>query len=276
MARELGGGRLAQVIAALAIALSPLPLFQGTEFQYTTFDYLWWVLTAYFVTHLLKTSNPRWWMAIGAAMGLGLPTKYAIVFFIAGILGGAWFGGGMALAILIFLPNLVWQVRHGFVSLHFLQAHTHPRCRRGAREWISARSVPGLRESVCCAVVDCRFAVLFARLALSSAGVDVPDPPGAFSGREGPRLLPGSGLSYAHRHGRNRRWALESVFFIAIAASGIFCCALILPLASGGRFKDFALQYNGDLREEIGRRGYSRLNAPAAAEQRRCVGPKLR
>src|SRR5579872_6401180 len=44
MARELGGGRLAQVTAALAIALSPLPLFEGTEFQYTTFDYLWWVL----------------------------------------------------------------------------------------------------------------------------------------------------------------------------------------------------------------------------------------
>jgi hypothetical protein len=205
MARELSGGRLAQVVAALAIALSPLPLFQGTEFQYTTFDYLWWVLTAYFVTHLLKTSNPRWWLVIGAAMGLGLPTKYAIVFFIAGILGGAWFWGGMALAILIFLPNLVWQVRRGFVSLHFLQAHTHPRCRRGAREWISARSVPGLRESVCCAVVDCRLAVLFARPALSSASADVPDPPGALSGREGTRLLPCRGLSYADRHGCGRR-----------------------------------------------------------------------
>jgi hypothetical protein len=46
MARELGGGRRAQVTAALAIALSPLPLFEGTEFQYTTFDYLWWVLIA--------------------------------------------------------------------------------------------------------------------------------------------------------------------------------------------------------------------------------------
>src|SRR6266516_2598725 len=34
MARELGGGRLAQVAAALAVALSPLPLFEGTEFQY--------------------------------------------------------------------------------------------------------------------------------------------------------------------------------------------------------------------------------------------------
>src|ERR1700741_777189 len=54
MARELGGGRLAQVAAALAAALAPLALFEGTEFQYTTFDYLWWVLIAYFVIRLLK------------------------------------------------------------------------------------------------------------------------------------------------------------------------------------------------------------------------------
>src|ERR1017187_1233097 len=133
MARELGGGRLSQVAAALAVALSPLPLFEGTEFQYTTFDYLWWVLIAYFVIRLLKTENPRWWLAIGATMGLGFLTKYAIAFFVAGILGGVlltrarrflgspWFWGGMALALAIFLPNLVWQARHGFISLHFLQ-----------------------------------------------------------------------------------------------------------------------------------------------------------
>ena len=48
MARELGGGRLAQVSAAAAIALSPLPLFEGTEFQYSTFDYLWWVADCLF------------------------------------------------------------------------------------------------------------------------------------------------------------------------------------------------------------------------------------
>src|SRR5271167_305523 len=72
MARELGGGRLAQVAAAISVALSPLPLFEGTEFQYSTFDYLWWVLIAYFVIRLLKTENPRWWLAIGAAAGVGL------------------------------------------------------------------------------------------------------------------------------------------------------------------------------------------------------------
>src|SRR5437879_4329025 len=83
MARELGGGRLAQVTAGLAVATSALPVFEGTEFQYSTFDYLWWALIAYFVICLLKTEDPRWWIAIGAAIGVGLQTKYTICFFIA-------------------------------------------------------------------------------------------------------------------------------------------------------------------------------------------------
>src|SRR5579863_8986070 len=138
MTRELGGGRLAQVTATLASALSPLALFEGTEFQYTTFDYLWWTLIAYFVIRLLKTENPRWWIAIGATIGMGFLTKYTMGFYLAGIFGGVlltrarrylaspWFWGGMALGFVICLPNLVWQVRHGFISLHFLQ-HIHNR-----------------------------------------------------------------------------------------------------------------------------------------------------
>src|SRR3984957_13094213 len=144
MARELGGGRLAQVAAAAAIALSPLPLFEGTEFQYSSFDYLWWVLIAYFVIRLLRTENPRWWLAIGVFVGLGLMTKYSILFFIAGIVSGmllssarryfasGWFWGGVAIALLIFAPNFIWQVRHGFISLHFLQ-HIHARDVRQGR-----------------------------------------------------------------------------------------------------------------------------------------------
>ena len=117
---------------------SPLPLFKGTEFQYTTFDFLWWVLIAYFTVRLLKSDDPRWCLAIGAAIGLGLLTKYAIAFYIAGILAGLvftparryfvsrWFWAGVALALLIFLPNLVWLLRHDFISYHFLQ-HIHAR-----------------------------------------------------------------------------------------------------------------------------------------------------
>src|ERR1700676_3727530 len=88
MARELDGGRLAQVTAALAIALSPLPMFEGTEFQYSTFDYLWWVLIAYFVIRLLKTENPGGGRGIGAVTGFGLMTKYTICFFMSGVIGG--------------------------------------------------------------------------------------------------------------------------------------------------------------------------------------------
>jgi len=138
MTRELGGGRLAQVTAALAVATSGLPVFEGTEFQYSSFDYLWWVLIAYFVIRLLKTENPRWWLTIGVFVGMGLMTKYTILFYIAGILSGlvlsstrryfvsGWFWGGVAIALLIFAPNFIWQVRHGFISVHFLQ-HIHMR-----------------------------------------------------------------------------------------------------------------------------------------------------
>jgi 4-amino-4-deoxy-L-arabinose transferase-like glycosyltransferase len=75
MARELGGGRLAQTTAAISVALAPLSMFEGTEFQYTTFDHLWWVLISYVVVRLLKSSDPRWCVPIGAVIGLGLMTK---------------------------------------------------------------------------------------------------------------------------------------------------------------------------------------------------------
>ncbi len=155
MAYELGGGRLAQVTAALAIALSGLPMFEGTEFQYTTFDYLWWTLIAYFVIRLLKTENPRWWLAIGATIGLGFLTKYTMGFYLAGILGGVlltrarryllsgWFWGGMALGFLICLPNLGMADAAWIYFAALLAAHPRPRCAAGAGGWISDRISSG-------------------------------------------------------------------------------------------------------------------------------------
>jgi 4-amino-4-deoxy-L-arabinose transferase-like glycosyltransferase len=87
---------------------------------------------------LLKSENPRWWLAIGAVIGLGMMTKYTMVFFAAGVVGGVlltgarhylrspWLWGGVALSVLIFLPNLIWQIQHNFVSLEFL-ASIHAR-----------------------------------------------------------------------------------------------------------------------------------------------------
>jgi len=138
MARELGGSRTAQIIAALAAFAAPVSMASGTMFQYVSFDYLWWVLAAYFVVHLLRSGDARWCLAIGAAVGLGFLSKYTVAFFVAGILCGfvftdarrflksAWFWCGLLLALAICLPNFMWQVHHNFIGLDFLK-HIHAR-----------------------------------------------------------------------------------------------------------------------------------------------------
>src|SRR5450631_4165977 len=70
MARELGGGRGAQLIAAAAAV--PFCLASGALMQYVAFDYLFWVLAAYCMVRLIESEDPRWWLAIGAAIGLGM------------------------------------------------------------------------------------------------------------------------------------------------------------------------------------------------------------
>jgi len=276
MARELGGGRLAQVAAALAVALSPVPLFEGTEFQYTTFDNLWWVLIAYFVIRLLKTENPRWWLAIGATVGIGLLTKYTICFLVAGILGGLlltsarrfllsrWFLGGAALALLIFLPNLVWQVRHGFISLHFLQ-HIH------ARDVGEGRANGFLRDQfmICTNLFaaplwiagllsflrDRRYRMLAWIYLVPFALFFFGKGRGYYLAAAYPVLMAmGAAAGERWLASLSRLWrrTVESVFFTGLAACGLYICALVLPIASSGKLRDFALANNGDLREEIG------------------------
>ncbi len=132
MARELGGSRFTQLITAVAAAIAPISLLQGAMFQYVGFDYLWWVLLAFLTIRLLKTENPRYWLAIGLVIGLGMMTKYTMVYFVAGLVGGVlltnprrhlsspYLWGGAALSLLLFLPNLLWQINHDFISLSFL------------------------------------------------------------------------------------------------------------------------------------------------------------
>lgn len=138
IARELGGSRKAQVLAALAVSMVPIVSVETNVLQYVSFDYFFGVLLTYFVLRLLKSGDPRWWVAIGAVIGLGMMNKYTMAFFVVGLAVGVfltparrlllnrWLFIGVVLSLLIFLPNLVWQVRHDFISLTFLK-HIHVR-----------------------------------------------------------------------------------------------------------------------------------------------------
>lgn len=276
MARELGGGRLAQIAAALAVALSPLPLFNGTEFQYTSFDFLWWVLIAYCAVRLLTTEDQRWWLAIGAVVGLGLETKYAIVFCIAGILGGVllsgarrslrsgWFWAGIALALALFLPNVIWLVRHNFISYTFLQ-HIHARDvghgrARGflldqLRICINAIAAPLALAGLVFSLRSRRYRMLAWMYLIPVALFFVAKGRGYYAAGAYPMLL-AMGAAGCERWlaglPRLARRAIPAVYFAGLAVFGALVVAVVVPLASSGPLRAFALSQNGDLREEFG------------------------
>ena len=137
VARLLGGRRAAQTIALLsALAVS---LVLGSLMQYVSFDYLSWALVALFIAMLLRTGDERWWLAVGAAVGLGILSKYAIAFPVVSLIAGLailpsqrhhlrspWFWFGAALALVVAAPHLLWEARHGFVTIQ-MERSVHAR-----------------------------------------------------------------------------------------------------------------------------------------------------
>ena len=138
IARELGGRRFAQVVAAIAVACVPFSMLAGSMLQYTSPDYLWWVLAAWLLLKLANGGDPRWWLCLGLVIGLGTMTRYTMLFCVAGIvvaalatplrrqLAGPWPWAGAVLSLLVFAPNAWWQWQHDFVYLDFVQ-HIHAR-----------------------------------------------------------------------------------------------------------------------------------------------------
>jgi len=133
-ARELGGGRFAQLLAGLAILGSPLFVRPGTLFQPVVLDQVAWTLALLSMARLAATDDARWWLAIGVACGLGLLAKFSIAFIGLGIflatvltplrrqLGTRWPWFAAALAFGIGAPSLVGQIRLGFPIVLQLQA----------------------------------------------------------------------------------------------------------------------------------------------------------
>lgn len=132
-ARELGGGRFATVLAATLAATPGVWWVIDHQFAMNCLEPLLWGGLAYVVLRLIKTSNPKLWLAFGAIAGLGLLNKYSIVFFAAALLLGVlltrqrkilftpWMLAGGAVAFLIFLPNLIWNIQNGWPFLELVR-----------------------------------------------------------------------------------------------------------------------------------------------------------
>ena len=129
IARELGGGRGAQGLAALAVLASPLFLRASNLFQPVVFDQLSWTLALFALVRICRTVAPRWWIALGIALGLGLLTKFSALFLgLAVLLAllfthdrrallGRWPWVAALVALALGSPSIVGQLRLGFPVL---------------------------------------------------------------------------------------------------------------------------------------------------------------
>jgi hypothetical protein len=203
-------------------------------------------------------------------------TKYTMAFYLFGVLAGIlltparqflrtkWFWAGAGLAFLICLPNLIWQIRHDFISYQFLQ-HIHARdvgegrtqgfwrgqfllCvnRFAAPLWIAG--LVGFLLSRRYRMLAWMYLVPVLILWLAK-GRDY------YTGAAYPMLLALGAVLFEHGLKfvpRFWRVGLASAYLTVLVAWGAYVSLAIIPWSSGGKLKSLALENNGDLREEIG------------------------
>ena len=128
-ARALGGGRWAQALAGLSVLTSGVYLALGTILTTDALQAPTWLFCGYALIRILREGKERWWLEIGVAAAVGLLSKYMIAFWLAALglgllatparrsLARPHLYLGAAIAIVLTLPNLLWQAAQGFPFL---------------------------------------------------------------------------------------------------------------------------------------------------------------
>ena len=131
IAREMGGGRVAQGLAALAALACPVFLALSNYYSMNPIDQVLWPFGMLLILRLIDGSTPWWWIALGVLMGVGLLNKVSMLWFAAGLAVGLlltparrwlrtpwpWLAAAIALAMLS--PYIWWNAQHGWSFLEF-------------------------------------------------------------------------------------------------------------------------------------------------------------
>ncbi|OLB80306.1 MAG: hypothetical protein AUI14_07190 [Actinobacteria bacterium 13_2_20CM_2_71_6] len=133
LAREFGGGTGAQVLAAVG-GCTTLTLVAGHLLSTATADLVVWLLVLLFAVRALLREEPRWWLATGLTVGLGLYNKQLVVLLLIGLGAGLliagprrelrspWLWAGVGIALVVGAPNLVYQITHDWPQAKMAQA----------------------------------------------------------------------------------------------------------------------------------------------------------
>jgi hypothetical protein len=126
--RELGGRRFAVFVACLAVFIAPVVLANANRFSMNPFEPLFWMGAIYFLLVAINQDRPQFLAWVGVLVGLGLENKHSTAFFLIALLVGMlatverrlfrskWLWIAAGIIVLLALPNLIWQYRHGFAT----------------------------------------------------------------------------------------------------------------------------------------------------------------
>ena len=120
-AREFGGGRRAQLVAAIGTATMPVLLAAAHVANTTAYELLAWAGLALVVARIGRTGDCRWWLAGGLVGGFGVADG-ALLSGDRQMIGNRWFLAGAVVAVAFEVPDLVWQAQHGWATITMTQA----------------------------------------------------------------------------------------------------------------------------------------------------------
>lgn len=136
IAREIGAGRFAQVLAAICMMVGPVYLAVVHFYSMNALDILFWALAICAFARALSSEGGRWWIALGVLLGLGLQNKISVLWLGAGMgaallltparrrLATRWPWIAAAIALALFVPHIAWQAQHDWPTLEFMRNAT--------------------------------------------------------------------------------------------------------------------------------------------------------
>jgi hypothetical protein len=130
---KLNGGIHALIIALSAVVITPVSLGMHSIFSMNCFDWVLWSLFFYLVIQLFISNEKKYWYYIGMVLGLGLLNKTGFLWVGAGFLAALLLTGERSklltihpyiagvIALMIFLPYIIWNFTHDFAHLEFIK-----------------------------------------------------------------------------------------------------------------------------------------------------------
>jgi hypothetical protein len=137
IARELGAKRFGITLACVCVMVAPIYLGLDSLLTMNVFESLFWMGAALIALKIFHEDSPKLWLLFGVVCGVGLLNKHSMLFFGFGLFVGLvltrqrkqfaspwiWLGG--LIAVLIFLPNLMWEIQRHFPTIELLQNVQH-------------------------------------------------------------------------------------------------------------------------------------------------------